>query len=284
MSEIRLKTVFHESFSLSRSQISEVLSVIQGVHSGRLQPEDSFKNTLREHTALGTRQVISAPRYAFGTGLVESSYELTSFGSAAVHNDSLLERLATQWLMHYFLSTINGVGPIFWHNLVAKYFLSGTIFSRDEIIEDIGEIFIGNEGRNLAEDSSKTTASIFVNCYKNEDALGNLGILRSENGLSDRVQSPEPPPLWAFAYALVHYWKSVFGESRLTVNLDDLTARGGLGSIFLMGGGRMGSYLQRLQRHGVVDIFMVSPPYQVVLRETDEQAILERLYDDDDDF
>ena len=68
------------------------------------------------------------------------------------------------------------------------------------------------------------------------------------------------------------------------MNLDDLTARGGLGSIFLMGSGRMNSYLQRLQRKGVVDIFIVSPPYQVVLQETDEQGILERLYDQDDYF
>lgn len=100
------------------------------------------------------------------------------------------------------------------------------------------------------------------------------------------VQEPDPPSVWAFGLALLDYWRATYGEGRLTINLDDLSAPGALGDIFLIGGGRINRYLQQLADEGYVEVYRLAPPYQVVLRQTDPAPLLEKLYalDADDDF
>lgn len=275
---------FHRTFRLKRAAIAQILEV--ALEYAMTEDDDcpSPKN-FREKTQLGTIYIEAMPRYAQITGLLDNNNCLTLFGEVVAQNDLLQQRKETQWLMHYHMCSPFSSSPDFWREVVISYFLSGNIFTR-EMIEGFLSTFVEKaEGRRLTTRDAKTTARIFLDTYVDEEeSLGSLGILKEIEKNTYLVQNPEPLPLWAFAYALVDYWKTTYGEDRLTVNLDDLTARGGLGSIFLMGSGRMNSYLQRLQRQGIVDIFIVSPPYQVVLQETDEQAILERLYDEDDYF
>jgi len=275
---------FHRTFRLKRAAITQLLEVALEYKLAGDNECPSPKN-FREKTQLGTIYIEAMPRYAQITGLLDDDNCLTPFGEVVAQNDMLQERKETQWLMHYHMCSPSSSSPDFWRETVLSYFLSGNAFTRETIEDFLSSFVEKTEGRSLSTRDAKTTARIFLDTYiDREDSLGSLGILEEINKNEYVVQSPEPPPLWAFAYALIDYWKTTYGEDRLTVNLDELTARGGLGSIFLMGGGRMNSYLQRLQRKGVVDIFIVSPPYQVVLQETDEQTILEQLYDEDDYF
>jgi len=273
---------FHRTFRLKRAAITQLLEV--ALEYRLVGEECPSPKAFREKTQLGTIYIEAMPRYAQITGLLDDDNCLTPFGEAVARNELLQERKETQWLMHYHMCSPSSSSPDFWKETVLTYFLSGNTFTRATIEDFLSTFVEKTEGRTLSARDTKTTARIFLDTYTNEDSLGSLGILEQLDKNEYVVQSPEPPPLWAFAYALIDYWKTTYGEDRLTVNLDELTARGGLGSIFLIGGGRMNSYLQRLQRKGIVDIFIVSPPYQVVLQETDEQAILEQLYDEDDYF
>lgn len=78
------------------------------------------------------------------------------------------------------------------------------------------------------------------------------------------------------------YWEARYGFDRLTINLDDLYEDGGLGDIFLMGGGRINQYLHQLQEEGVVELFRVAPPYQLVLVQSDPAPLLKKIYALDD--
>lgn len=103
-----------------------------------------------------------------------------------------------------------------------------------------------------------------------------------ENKKLYSVEEPEPPPVWAFAVALLDYCQYQF-PGQVTINLDALYAEGGLTSIFMVGAGRINRYLRILQQAGLVDVFRVAPPYQVVLLNPDPSFALARLYTSDDD-
>ena len=279
----RTGITFHRTFRLNRVAIAQLLRVAVTYRGGK-QNSCPTRKVFREKTQLGSIYIEAMPRYARVSGLLDDRNCLTPFGAAVARSDLLQENKQTQWLMHYHLSSSSGGGPSFWRATVSAFFLSGNTFSRKDVEDHLYAFVEENEKRILSPRDAKTTSRVFLDTYTKEDSLGKLGVLKKISDDEYLVQHPDLPSIWAFAYALIHYWKATFGERRLTVNLDELTARGGLGSIFLIGKGRMNVLLQRLQRNGVVDIFNVSPPYQVVLQQTDEQAILERLYEEDENL
>src|SRR5687768_3214211 len=99
MQKGRLGVSFHETFSLSRPALEQILEALSNI----LVTAKSRDAYLRETTTLGTRQVKAYPRYAFGAGLVDARNQLTPFGQQSLKSDPLLEQISTQWLMHYYL-------------------------------------------------------------------------------------------------------------------------------------------------------------------------------------
>lgn len=263
---------FHESFSLSRPAVSQVISTIAEVSQS-----SSLERTLREHTALGTRYVKSMPRYAIGTGLLSFDRQLTPFGHYALAHDPMLEQHGTQWLMHYHLSAPHGPGPAFWHDLVASDFYVGREFSADEIARHIAAFLEQTEGRTLVERTVRSTATVFLGTYTKSDGLGKLGILTALDGQRYLVTEPVPPPVWAVAYSLLDYWAAHYND-RLTVSLDSLTEPGGFVSLFLLGQQEFGEVLRVLQAEHYVEVYRTAPPYQVVLLRRDTEPLLKKLY------
>ncbi len=272
MEAARIGTTFHESFSLSRPALVQVISTIADVSRNR-----SLKEILREHTSLGTNYVKSMPRYAIGAGLLDSTRQLTDFGRYALAHDSLLEQHGTQWLMHYHLSAPHGPGPAFWHDLVANYFYVGHEFTAEQVAEHIARFIESTEGRTLVKRTVGSTATVFLGTYTKPDALGKLGILDALDGKRYRVVEPVMPPVWAVACALLDYWAAHY-EGRLTVSLDTLTAPGGFVSPFLMGRQGFNEVLRALQAERYVEVYRVAPPEQVVLLRQDQEPLLQKLY------
>lgn len=272
----RLGVTFHRTFSLVRSGILQVLDL--AAVSANTKARCISRETIRELSTLGTIYVEAMPRYAFGTGLLDSQNCLTHFGIYARKYDGLLEQLSTQWLMHYFLSAPHGPGPAFWHELVVTRFRVGDEFTTDEIAAQISEFVAREDGKRLALRSARSTVTVFLGTYTKEEGLGRLGILRSVGSQRYRVQEPDAPPAWAFAYALLDYWRAQFGDL-LTINLDALYGERSLTSLFLCGAGRLNMMLRTIQSEGYVDIYRVAPPYQVVLLRQDSEPLLQKLYE-----
>lgn len=275
----RLGVTFHRTFSLVRAGVLQVLELVANSRGDKSRCLS--RETIRELSNLGKIYVEAMPRYAFGTGLLDSQNCLTDFGLYSQRGDKLLERLSTQWLMHYYMSAPHGPGPAFWHELVVTRFRTGNEFTANEIAAQISEFVATQEGKQLAERSARTTATVFLGTYTKEEGLGRLGILQSVGNQRYRVQEPDPPPTWAFAYALLDYWRAQFG-GRLTINLDTLYGERGLTTLFLCGAGRLNMMLRTMQEEGYVDVYRVAPPYQVVLLRQESEPLLQKLYGHDE--
>ncbi|MGQ9849721.1 MAG: DUF4007 family protein [Aggregatilineaceae bacterium] len=268
----RIGLTFHETFSLSRPAVGQVLSVIP-----RVPQKKALKKYLRENTALGTRYIESMPRYATGAGLLDFDRRLTRFGQYALRHDRLLEQQGTQWLMHYYLSAPQGPGPAFWHELVSNFFYVGHEFSRTQLERQIAAFVEQTEGRALAERTIRSTVTIFLGTYLKSDGLGRLGLLQELPGKRYQVTQLVSPPPWAVAYALLDYWDAHF-QDQLTVSLDTLTVPGGFTALFLLGQQEFNEVLRALQAERYAEVYRTAPPYQLVLLRRDAEPLLQKLY------
>jgi hypothetical protein len=253
----RLGVTFHRTFSLVRPALMQVLQLANEL--GGNQPID--RKTIREKTNLGTIYVEAMPRYSFGSGLLDQTYRLTTFGSIVCQNDILLENLATQWLMHYHLSAPHGPGAFFWYELVRTRFRSGNEFTGEDIADQITEILTRTEDKPIAKRSARATATVFLGTYTKPEALGKLGILEHYAGDHYRVLEPGPPSAWVVGCALLELWQAQY-KDLATIKLEDLLEEGGLASLFVMGAGRMNAALRELQAIGYVEVYRLAPPYQ----------------------
>ncbi len=271
----RIGTMFHEKFSLSRPAVGAVISTI-----AKEGAPTSLRVALRSETHLGSNYIKSMPQYARGCGLISMDNQLTAFGARVFEFDSLMETQSTMWLMHYFMSAPHGPGPLFWHEFIRTQFRYGQEFTKSSLAEQLIDFVSTQDAKELKTGSATSTANIFVGTYEKDDALGRLSIIEKIDERY-RILEPEPPSVWAFAVALLDFWQYQF-PNRLTINLDELYVDGGLISIFMIGEGRLNRYLRSLQQEGIVDVFRVAPPYQVVLLNPDLPYVLDRLYSNDD--
>lgn len=272
----RLGTVFHETIQLKRSSLIQVMNIVS--NSDLVLDATSTRILIREGSNLGTNYVKAIPRYGFGFGLLSENYLLSSFGDFALKYDPLLVQECTQWIMHYHMSTHQGPGPAFWHNLVITRFRTGDEFESSEVKSQIAREYEDTEQKPLADRSAQSTATIFLGTYTSvEDGLGNLGILELVGDNRYRVLDPIPPPKWAVAYALVDLWTSRY-ENSVTINLRDLYGDDGLTNIFMIGRGRLNQILEELQEEGLLQLHRIAPPYQLVLLYKEKEPILRKLY------
>jgi hypothetical protein len=272
MTFARIGTVFHETLTLNRPSLSNIIEL---AGSGK-----SFD--LKTHTNLGNNYIKAMPPYAVGAGLLEDNKtnRLTPLGETVLAHDPDLNHPATLWLMHYHLSAPKGPGPAFWHHLVSQVLHPGEQLRRYEI-KELLDAFLRQGGTELADKSLNSTTSIFTGTYTKSDALGKLGILRGETD-DDRtstfeVSEPDAPPTFALGYALAHYWDQEVDALR--TNLSSLSAPGGFASLFFIGTYGLNSALRELQREGYVELEQISPPHQLVRRWASKDAFLERLYE-----
>ena len=269
----RLGVTFHRTFSLIRPSVTKIIQLAQEM--GDKQPLD--RKTIRQRTDLGTIYVEAMPRYGFGTGLLDRENHLTILGSVVCHYDPLLENVATQWLMHYHLSAPHGPGAAFWNDLVVHRFLIGEEFSHAQIAAQIYDFVASIREKPPREEDAETSATIFLGTYTKADGLSSLGILEEIRTKNFRVLDPDPPPTWVVAYALLDFWKAQF-SNLITINLSDLYGEKGITSLFMISKGRLNAMLEEMQREGMLELYRIAPPYQVVLLRREEQPILEKLY------
>ena len=277
----RLKTMFHESFALSRPSVAQVIEIALGSSS---KPNSEL---LREQTTLGSNYVKAMPRYAVGAGLLEEkTNHLTPLGETVLEHDPDLNHPATLWLLHYHLSAPKGPGPAFWHYLVTEVLHVGEQLERARIRELLNT-FLRQNGTELAPKSLSSTTSIFTGTYTKSDALGKLGVLTSDSDNDEGntkvaelktfvVQEADAPPVFALGYALAHFWEQQIGALR--TDLSELYKPGGFAGLFFLGSYQLNAALRELQREGFLELEQIAPPHQIVKQWSNKEAFLERLY------
>ena len=274
----RLRTMFHYTFPLSRPSLQQILMVATKTKDTYIENQEQREIILRERTNLGTYYVKAMPRYAVGTGLLGDNYKLTTFAKVAQKHDPLLEQESTQWLMHYHLSAPKGPGPAFWNYLVVTRFRIGDEFTTEDITIQIADFYKNSEGKDLADKSARSTATIFLGTYTKSDGLSNLNLLADLGDNHFRVNDNyNQPPVWAVAYGLLDFWQKQF-PNHATINLNDLYGDKGLTNLFMISRGRLNTILEELQQDGMLELYRTAPPYQIVLLLSEKQRILEKLY------
>ncbi|MBU2496185.1 MAG: DUF4007 family protein [Candidatus Omnitrophica bacterium] len=270
----RLGLTFHRTFSLSRSAVSQILQVAE-----KIELQGSKKLDLKsitEFASLGSIYIEAMPRYARGSGLLNSKGFLTELGRLANKYDSLLDQSGTQWLMHYHLSAPHGPGAPFWHEVVSNRFYPGSVFSADDLVEQIGNFIWETENKILSERAVRSTVTVFLGTYTKPEGLGKLRMLEDTDSGRYRVREPAPPPNWAVGYALLDFWEAHY-SGRLSVGLDTLQESGFPG-LFFMGKADLDEALQVLQEAHYLELHRTAPPYQVVLLRQDREFLLHKLY------
>lgn len=273
----RIPTIFHETFSLSRPCIGQVLAAIRNVPPEvPLTSKSRRQEYLRTTTNLGPNYIRSVPNYCKGAGLIDFEYRLARFGKAAVSGDSRLEQAGTQWLMHYHLSAPRGPGPLFWHELTSSFLFAANTFSTEDLVEAIDRCIWQTEGRTLARRAVQSTATIFLGTYLKPEGLNKLHLLEPIDGSRYRVCEPSPAPTWAIACAFVDFWGTHYAN-RLGVGLDTLL-ESGFPELFMIGKSRMVDVLEAMSEAGYVEMHRTAPPHQVLLLRGETEELFERLY------
>jgi len=272
----RIPIAFHETLSLSRKSISEIARVVSSDMNQDVEKKEGKRKVFEEKTDLGNNYVKAMPVYAMGCGLISRNYVFSPFGRFALLHDSNFDLISTQWMMHYHMSAPQGPGPIFWNQVVSKFFYPGNVFAGEDIVEFIGNFIWETENRILSEKAVKSTATIFLGTYTKPEGLGKLRILETTDSGRFRVQTPTLPSPWVIAYALLDFWEAHY-PGRIGISLDTLKDSGFV-KLFLMAKSDLDEALQNMQEIRYVEIHRAAPPYQVVLLRQDREPILEKLY------
>ncbi|WP_448544105.1 DUF4007 family protein [Roseiflexus sp.] len=264
--EKKLAINFHETFSLSRDSIRQILEIAKN---------EKLSKELLARTSLGTNYQKAMPKYAFRAGLLDQRNKLTSFGRFVAQYDPAMSHPSTQWLIHYHLAKPHSP-TAFWSHLVIKRFIPGNTFTNEDLANDITK-FLQEHADNIHSTRSiRSTTTVFIGTYLKQDGLGNLRLLQEQAANTYLVLIPETPSKWVIGCALVEYW-GVHYKGRLTINLDDLIEKKFAG-VFLLGEERLTDLLLQLKQEGMIDLYRISRPYQIVLLQPDCEYVLQKIY------
>ncbi|KAA5548347.1 hypothetical protein [Adhaeribacter rhizoryzae] len=272
----KLKTSFSESFRMSRSGLSQILSAFISSEKNKLSiPTETF---LKEYTTLGQNQVIANLNYARGSGLIKRNGEITNFGYIVYDNDPSLSRIETQWLLHYFISVEHELGPEFWGKTIANRFLIGNALNKKEIAEFIFSASIEAGEKQLAFGTYEVAATSLLGSYSANDGLVKLGILEGPEKNSYMVRTPQTIPTNAFACILADYWQANFPSSA-SIDEEQLT-KSNLPKLLLLGVDGFNAKLAELAapQLGLVQRQRRFDPPQILRRWTDKEPLWTALY------
>ncbi len=273
----RLGTSFHRTFALSRPGLAQVLRVVCDLESHPGGEGDLTFNRLEKDTTLGPVYITSMRRYAYGVGLLDSDEHSTSLGKKVMSRDPDLAMPETMWLMHFWMTAPLGGGPVYWHNLMTKCLRPGDSVERKELADSVHRSVNGGGTESVSLKTAGPAATVFLGTYSKPDSLGPLGFLKEVSPGRYLVETPSPPSLWCFACALAEYWQGNWGEVT-GVNLTRIAEEGGVGPIFMMGGGVINRYLGDLQREGFAVVQRRTPPFQLTRNWDNPDVFLERIY------
>jgi hypothetical protein len=266
----RPKTTFHRTFALKRQPLSNIC-----LFSNETSEKISKKN-LQKFLNMGSIYAEAYPRYCSATGLLDKKKDsLTSFGKKVVRHDPTLSNLSSQWLLHYHMSSPNGPGPEFWHQLVKTYFIPGKNFNFDDVKEKIAFQYWESTGNILDGKAIISTSQIFLSSYLEFDGLGKLNLIKKITNNDYLTNSQKLSDSLVLAYALDHFWDSVYPDNN-TVSLEKLL-ESDLPKIFLLTKEEFETMLNELRADGFLDIRKTAQPYQVY-RKFGRDYALNKLY------
>jgi hypothetical protein len=301
----RLPYSFHQTLSFDRSRLLTLLEIFaeeDASESGLTKSQAGERNAGR----FGKPMVEAMVDFGRGCGFLAPAasgtstrsavrFALTDLGKSVLSDDPSMTSVDTQWLMHGFMAGQRGPGPAFWNFMFGQALGPGDLLGRGYLEESVGSGIDETERAPRNREAAVTSAlNCFVGFYATRGGLSALQILET---VADGVGIEQPPSIGgrgskqlrvrmdappisaaAFGVLLIDFWRRNYPD-RLTIGFDALHEDGAIARVLLLGRRDVEALLGELRTLGLVDLYTVAPPFQVVRRWEDDAAATAQLVD-----
>lgn len=270
----KLQLGFHGTFALKKEDIIKILSAA----SEEIGLNDSLEN-LMTRTGLGNKKVGPMKSWAIRAGLI-NDVNLTSEGQIVWKHDSRLEKLETDWFMHFYLSFGSyGIKPLpenhaewgGWTYFIYSFLPKYKIFTLEELVES-SLPFFEEERENLLKNFR-----LLLRAYVEKKALCECGLIY-EKEQKYWSKNPQLPNTYIIAFFLAKIWERDFNQLT-SIFASDLTNKNtGILEVLAVDTEKFQEILNLLEGHGVIEQRRTVPPYQIVSRWNNSLELLEKAY------
>ena len=269
----KLQLGFHGTFALKKEDIIKILSAA----SEEIGLNDSLEN-LMTRTGLGNKKVGPMKSWAIRAGLI-NDVNLTSEGQIVWKHDSRLEKLETDWFMHFYLSFGSyGIKPLpenhaewgGWTYFIYSFLPKYKIFTLEELVESSLPFFEEERGNLLKN------FRLLLRAYVEKKALCECGLIyeKEQKYWSKNPQLPNP---YIIAFFLAKIWERDFNQLT-SIFASDLTNKNtGILEVLAVDTEKFQEILNLLEGHGVIEQRRTVPPYQIVSRWNNSLELLEKI-------
>jgi len=192
-----MAVLFHGNFALNRSRMTGVLK--SALSNPNLKDKDLAK-PFGYGAPFG--QLYRSWLHKTGITKMGLPMELTPLGEVVIDRDPKMESLVTQWLLHNELVTDPERAEA-WHYFALDFLPKHSQFTKEELIDGLTEKLRWHSEMHFGPGSklNKQIALKIIQVYTENSGLGQLGLIKNENGVYIRLDTKPLGP-WKSAQAL----------------------------------------------------------------------------------
>lgn len=271
----KLQLSFHGTFALKKEDIFKILR--EAAEEKGLN--DDLKS-LMARTGLGNCKVGPMSTWATRAGLIKDKY-LSPEGKIVWQEDSHLQSLVTEWLMHFYLS-FSGHGlktpPAQpedwggWSYLVYNFLPHHPSFTEAELDHHTTLVFADNRPPNLAKNFR-----IVLRAYTEAQALGGCRIITKQDN-SYHTGNPRLPNPYLIGYFLSRLWERDFPDSSSILTETLFKQAMGLKAVLGISEEALEAQLNTLEAYGIIEHRRAVPPFQIIPRWDEPLNLLQKAY------
>ena len=192
-----MTVLFHGNFALNRSRMAGVLK--SSLHSAEISDKE-----LAQPFGYGAPFGRLYRSWLHKTGMTKMGLpmQLTPLGKVVYEKDSQLKSLVSQWFLHHELVTDPERAEA-WHYFACEFLPKNSKFTKDQLIDGLTTKLRPHSEMHFGPGSklNKQIARKIIQVYTEESGLGQLGLIRDENGLFVRLDTKPLGP-WKTETAL----------------------------------------------------------------------------------
>ena len=180
-----MTVLFHGNFALNRARMSGILS------ASLSNPSFSDKE-LAQPFGYGAPFGRLYRSWLHKTGVTKMGLPLmlTPLGKVVYDNDPKLESLVSHWFLHHELVTDPERAEA-WHFFAREFLPEHSSFTRDQLVDGLTTKLRPHSEMHFGPGSklNKQIARKIIQVYTEESGLGQLGLIRNDNGLFVRLNA-----------------------------------------------------------------------------------------------
>lgn len=197
-----MTVLFHGNFALNRARMA-------GITKSALANPKLKDSELAKPFGYGAPFARLYRSWLHKTGITKLGFpmQLTTLGHVVIENDPSLESLVSWWFLHNELVTDLERAEA-WHFFALEFLPTYSKFTQQQLIEGLTEKLRPHSEMHFGPGSklNQQIARKIIQVYTEKSGLGELGLIRQENGIFVRLDS-DPMGPWKSAQDLQESYK-----------------------------------------------------------------------------